>query len=65
MSAQMAELKTNESRSFDEKEKGVEVITGVSEVVQEDVPTANVFKRYAERFDAWLASRGLEGHGYV
>ena len=54
-----------EPPSFDEKEKGVEVVTGVSEVVQEEVPTTNVFKRYAERFDAWLASRGLEGHGYV
>ncbi|GJE86337.1 purine-cytosine permease [Phanerochaete sordida] len=55
--------RSSSNASFDEKEKGSEVFAGVQEIVQEVPPSKNWFRRNADRFDAWLASRGLEGHG--
>ena len=60
----MTSRKTSDRGSFDSKEKDPEVFTGVQEVVQEAPPT-NRLKRYVDRFNVWLASRGLEGHGCV
>ncbi|EKM56674.1 uncharacterized protein PHACADRAFT_207869 [Phanerochaete carnosa HHB-10118-sp] len=58
----MSGLKTRSSVSLDSREKDPEIITGIHEIVRE-VPSTRKFKGYADKFNAWLASRGLEGHG--
>ena len=54
------------SGSINSKEKDGEVTLAVNETGQDDseIP-ATTFKRFSDRFNVWLASRGLEGHGYA
>ena len=60
----MSKLAGRSSGSFDSKEKDLEVFSEIKEVVEETPPTSRL-ERFTEKFNAWLASRGLEGHGYV
>ena len=60
----MAELPGRSSVSFDSKEKDTQVFASVKEIAV-TVPSTSKFRRFSEKFDAWLASRGLEGHGCV
>ena len=53
----------NSSASLDTKEKDSEAFASVKELEapQED----SKLTRFSNKFNAWLASRGLEGHGYA
>ena len=58
----MAHTMDNSTGSFDSKEKEPDVYASLKEV-RDDATKENPFKRFSDKFNVWLASRGLEGHG--